>query len=222
MSEGHRGRIAHDFGFYGILTDPRVGYEVAAAVMVQRGLRFVQLRMKGRPRDEVLATARRLRAIVVAPTLLIINDDPEIAAEVGADGVHLGQDDMPYAEARRIVGPDAVIGLSTHNPEQTRAACALGPDYIGVGPVYATPTKEHADPPIGLEGMREMLARATVPAVVLGSIDFDNAAEVLAAGAANLCAVRPVNGAEDPGAAIGRFQAIMTLHQSAVRRIGDA
>lgn len=216
-----RPRIDHDFGLYGILTGPVAGYQAAAKAMVDRGLCFVQLRMKDRPAEEVEATARRLRKIVVPPSLLIINDDPEIAARVGADGVHLGQDDMPYGEARRIVGPDAVIGLSTHTPDQTRVACALGPDYIGVGPVFPTPTKKNPDPAIGLRGMREMLALATVPAVVLGSIDHDNASEVLAAGATNLCAVRAVNGAQNPGAAIDHFLAIMTLHRVAGRPVGE-
>ena len=183
--------------------------------MFDRGLRFVQLRMKDRPAAEIEEVARRLREVVRPPSLLIINDDPEIAARVGADGVHLGQDDMPYEEARRIVGPDAVIGLSTHTPDQTRTACALGPDYIGIGPVYPTPTKKDPDPAIGLRGMREMLALATVPAVVLGSIDHDNTAEVLASGASNICAVRPVMSAVDPGAAIDRFLAILTLHRAA-------
>jgi thiamine-phosphate pyrophosphorylase len=217
--------IPHDFGLYGILTDPEVGYERLAQLMVERQLAFVQLRMKGCSRDEVWEMARRLRRIVVSPSRLIINDDPEIAAEVDADGVHLGQGDMPYAEARRIVGPDAIVGLSTHNADQTRAACALGPDYIGVGPVFPTPTKQVADPAIGLAGMKLMLSAATVPAVVLGSVDHDNAAELLAAGATNLCAVRPINRAADPGAAIDRFQAILTLYRrsgSATRWSGSA
>ena len=194
-----------DFGFYGILTDPIVGYERLAELMVVRGVRFVQLRMKHQPRTVVEQTARRLREIVVAPSLFIVNDDPIVARDVGADGVHLGQDDMPLAEAREIVGLDAIIGLSTHSATQTRDACALGPDYIGVGPVFATPTKEVPDPAIGLDRMATMLGDATVPAVVLGGIDHDNAPQVLAAGAINLCAVRAVNQVADPGGALDRF-----------------
>jgi thiamine-phosphate pyrophosphorylase len=201
--------IPSEFGFYGILTDPLVGYERLAEVMVERRIRFVQLRMKHTPREQVLATARRLRPIVTAPSLLIINDDPRVAAEVGADGVHLGQDDMPYHEARAIVGPDAIIGLSTHDPDQTRAACTLGPAYIGVGPVFPTPTKAIPDPALGLDGMAAMLELATVPAVVLGSIDHDNAADVLSAGATNLCAVRAINQATDPADALDRLLAIL-------------
>jgi thiamine-phosphate pyrophosphorylase len=197
--------MTSDFGFYGILTHPRDGYERLAAVMVDRAIPYIQLRMKNAPRAEVARTARALRRIVVGPSRLIINDDPEIARDEGADGVHLGQDDMPIAEARRIVGPDAIIGLSTHNPGQTRAACALEPDYIGVGPVHATPTKDIPDPVLGLDGMARMIQLATVPAVAIGGIDLDNAAAVLAAGARNLCAVRAINQADDPGAALDRM-----------------
>jgi thiamine-phosphate pyrophosphorylase len=194
-----------EIGLYGILTDPRVGYERLAAIMVERGLRVIQLRMKDAPRGEVIAVARRVRALVPAGTLFIVNDDPLIALEVAADGVHLGQDDTPYAEARRLLGEDAVIGLSTHNPAQTAAACALRPDYIGVGPVFETPTKRIPDPPLGLDGMRRMLDLATVPAVVLGGIDGANATSVVAAGARNLCAVRGINASAEPGAEIDRL-----------------
>ncbi|MCK9463459.1 MAG: thiamine phosphate synthase [Proteobacteria bacterium] len=202
-------RARLEIGLYGILTDPVVGYERLAEIMVRKGLRIIQLRVKGAPRAEVVAIARRVRAVVPPGVAFIVNDDPEIAVEVGAAGVHLGQGDLPYADARRIVGDAAIVGLSTHNPAQTEAACALGPDYIGVGPVFATPTKRIPDPAIGLDGMRRMLAIATVPAVVLGGIDHGNAAAVVAAGAGNLCAVRCVNGSPEPGAEIDRILAVL-------------
>ena len=196
---------ANDFGFYGILTNPRIGYRRLAAILVERQVAYIQLRMKHVPRAEVAIKARQLRRIVTGPSKLIVNDDPEIARDEGADGVHLGQDDMPLVEARAIVGPDAVIGLSTHNLDQTRAACALQPDYIGVGPVHATPTKDIPDPVLGLAGMAEMIAAATVPAVAIGGIDLHNTPAVLAAGARNLCAVRAINQADDPGAALDQL-----------------
>jgi thiamine-phosphate pyrophosphorylase len=186
------------FGFYGILTDPIVGYERLAALMAEQGVRLIQLRMKEAPKGEVVEVARSLMSIIDKRSLFIVNDDPFVAREVGADGVHLGQDDMPYEQAREILGPEAIIGLSTHNPDETRAACALQPDYIGVGPVFATPTKKKPDPVIGIVGMREMIAVATAPAVVLGGIDHSNAAEVLEAGARNICAVRCINQSHDP------------------------
>lgn len=190
--------IEQDFGFYGILTNPVVGYEELARVLVSRGVRFVQLRMKDTPQDEVRRLAQRLRRIVQLPSLFIINDDPQLAVDVGADGVHLGQDDMDYAGARRIVGPEAIIGLSTHNPRQCLAACSQGPDYIGVGPVFPTPTKKIADPALGLPGMAEMLALATVPTVVLGALDAANLPEVFAAGAKGFASVRPINQSDAP------------------------
>jgi len=195
-----------DPGLYGILTDPLVGYERLASIMVECGVGVIQLRMKEAPAAEVLETADSLRRIIPDEVLFIVNDDPAIARAAGADGVHLGQDDMPFEEARAIVGQDAVIGLSTHNPEQTRAACALGPSYVGVGPVFATPTKKNPDPVIGIDGMRRMLELATVPAIVLGGIDHDNAGRVIDAGARNICAVRCINRATDPAAEIRRMQ----------------
>jgi thiamine-phosphate pyrophosphorylase len=198
-----------EIGLYGILTDPLVGYERLAAVMVEKGLKIVQLRIKDAPAGEVERVARAVRAVVPPGVIFIVNDDPRIARDVGADGVHLGQDDTPIDGARAILGPEAIIGLSTHDPDQTRAACALGPAYVGVGPVYPTPTKKNPDPVIGLHGMAAMLALATVPAVVLGGIDHSNVREVLAAGARNICAVRCVNRSFDPGAGIDRLLAAM-------------
>jgi len=194
-----------EIGLYGILTEPLVGYEELAAIMVSKGLRIIQLRMKDAPREEIVAVAKRVRAVIPPKALFIVNDDPEIAREALADGVHLGQGDMPYDQARRILGDDAVIGLSTHNPDETAAACALGPDYIGVGPVFATPTKKIPDPPLGLDGMRRMLGIASVPAVALGGIDHDNVSSVIAAGARNVCAVRCINASHDPGSEIDRL-----------------
>jgi thiamine-phosphate pyrophosphorylase len=196
-----------EIGLYGILTDPLVGWERLAEVMVEKGLKIIQLRMKGAPVDAVERTARAVRAVVPPGVIFIVNDDPRIARDVGADGVHLGQGDAPIDEARAILGPEAIIGLSTHNPDQTRAACALRPAYIGVGPVYPTPIKKNPDPVIGLDGMAAMLALATVPAVVLGGIDHSNVRDVLAAGARNVCAVRCVNRSADPGAEIDRLLA---------------
>jgi thiamine-phosphate pyrophosphorylase len=196
-------------GLYGILTEPLVGYERLAAIMAERGVRVIQLRIKDAPRAEIVAVARRVRAVVPPGVAFIVNDDPEIALEVGADGVHLGQDDMPYAEARRLLGERAIIGLSTHNPAQMAAACALGPDYVGAGPVFATPTKKNPDPVIGIDGLRRMLALATVPAVAIGGIDHGNAAQVVAAGAESLCAVRCINGSPQPGAEIDRMLLVL-------------
>lgn len=206
--------ISNDFGFYGILTAPQVGYEKLSQIMVECQLRFIQLRMKDTPVDQVKRTAEKLRKIIPNETIFIINDDPQIALDVGADGVHLGQGDMPYEKARELLGPDAIIGLSTHNPTQATEACLKNPDYIGIGPVWPTPTKKIADPAIGIDGMKEMLQLATVPTVVLGAIDHHNVKEVLAGGAKNLCAVRCITKSTNPKPELERMiRAIKINHR---------
>jgi len=185
------------------LTDPLKGYAYLTSLLVDYGVSAVQLRMKGAPREIIIDTALQMRKIAEGTdTLLIINDDPHIAAEVGADGVHIGQGDMPYADVRAIVGDDMLIGVSTHNLDQTIKACQLPADYIGAGPVFATPTKKIPDPVIGIDGMRKMLSAATVPAVAIGGIDLGNLPSVLAAGAENFCMVRQLTRSENPKAVL--------------------
>ena len=128
----------------------------------------------------------------------ILNDEPVLAKEVGADGVHLGQTNMPYEQARALLGPEAIIGLSTHNVDQVIVANQLQPDYIGMGPVYPTPTKEKPDPVIGTEGLSKMMAVNTLPYVAIGGIDMSNISEVKATGALSICVVRLVNDVDDP------------------------
>ena len=149
-----------DFGLYLVMTNPVVGYERCCEAAVKAGVRIVQLRMKDAPRDEIVATARALRRITAGTdTIFIVNDDPSIAAEAGADGVHVGQGDMPVAEVRRQYPSLRIVGLSTHNLAQAEASIAAKPDYIGVGPVHATPTKKIPDPTLGVEQAAKMIAR---------------------------------------------------------------
>ncbi len=186
-------KVFPERGFYGILTDPVCGYERLAGAMVEAGVPVIQLRMKKAPREEILRVGRALRKIIPPGVLFILNDDPRLALEVGADGVHLGREDMPLEEARRILGKDAVYGLSTHGPGQAREALALRPDYIGCGPVFPTPSKEKPDPVIGIRGLVETLALSKVPVVAIGGIGPGNVREVLRAGARMFCALRWVN-----------------------------
>ena len=121
-----------------VVTDPVASYETVAEAAVKAGLGYLQLRMKRAPRAEILATAKRLRAITRGTdTCFIVNDDPALAAEAEADGVHLGQGDLPLPEARAAFPGLRLFGLSTHSFAQMRAAEAVSPDYIGVGPLYA-------------------------------------------------------------------------------------
>ncbi|MGN0832934.1 MAG: thiamine phosphate synthase [Kiritimatiellia bacterium] len=196
-----------DFGFYLVMTDPVVGYERCCEAAVRAGVRMVQLRMKDAPRAEIVSVARRLRLLTRGTdTKFIVNDDPSIAAEVGADGVHVGQDDMPVGEVRRRYPELGIVGLSTHSPAQALASLAVKPDYIGVGPVFATPTKKIPDPTLGVATAVRMVASVPYPAVAIGGLDFATIPAVLAAGVRNFAVVRAVCGSSDPEAAIRRIQ----------------
>lgn len=187
------------FGIYLVMTDPVVGYAKCAEAAVEAGVRYVQLRMKRARRSDILATAREVMAVTAgSQTLFIVNDDPSIAAEAGADGVHLGQADMPINEARRLYPELRVIGLSTHSMEQARTAVAEEPDYIGVGPVFATPTKEIPDPVLGSEYAGRIIREVDIPAVAIGGINEQNLKEVLSAGAVNFSVVRAVCASQTP------------------------
>jgi thiamine-phosphate pyrophosphorylase len=115
---------------------------------------------------------------------------------------------MPYRSARVLLGDNSIIGLSTHNPDQTLKACLLKPDYIGIGPVFPTPTKANPDPVIGIEGMKKMLQVSTVPAVAIGGITSQSLPHLLAAGVKNFSLVRPLNQAQEPEKVLKEILAI--------------
>ena len=195
------------FGLYLVVTNPVTSYEACAEAAVRAGLRYVQLRMKKATREEVLAVAGNMRSITRGTgTRLIINDDPSIAAACGADGVHLGQDDMPLSDARRLYPSLRIFGLSTHNPSQAQAAVPQNPDYCGVGPVFATPTKEIPDPALGPRLAGEIIRAAPFTTVAIGGINETNLRGVRAAGAINFAVVRPVCLSPEPFDAIRRLQ----------------
>jgi len=198
------------FGLYLVMTDPVAGYEACASAAVRCGVRYLQLRMKGAPREAVLETALRVREITLGSgTLFIVNDDVTIARDADADGVHLGQRDLPLDEARRLWPvPGKRFGFSTHNEKDALIASRLSPDYIGVGPVFATPVKAVPDPVLGLERMAAIVRSSPVAAVAIGGIDCGNLAGVLRSGARNFCVVRAVNRRPDPEAAIRELKRI--------------
>jgi thiamine-phosphate pyrophosphorylase len=165
---------------------------------VAGGVDIVQLREKLLPDDELLAVAHASSALLrQLETLLIVNDRPWVAEKAGADGIHVGQNDMPVAQVREIVGPEMLIGLSTHSPEQIDAVDANLVDYIGVGPIHETPTKA-GRPAVGLELIRYAAANATVPFFAIGGLDAGNLTEALDAGASRVCVLRAIADAEDP------------------------
>lgn len=204
------------YGLYMVMTNPVVGYAACAQAAVNCGIQFVQLRMKNAPRDEIVSNARTIREITRGTgSLFIVNDDVTIAKEVDADGLHLGQNDMPLEEAREIWNaPGKLFGLSTHSEEQAEAAITQRPDYIGIGPVFPTPTKAIPDPALGVERAGAIARSTPLPHVVLGGIDAGNLEAVLRAGAVNYCAVRAIMNSFDPEAVIRSLQAIERRRES--------
>jgi len=165
------------------------------------GADVIQLREKELPAGRILELARAIRkAIRTEEAVFLINDRPDIALAAGADGVHLGQDDIPPEAARAIMGRDKIIGVSTHCLEQARAAEEKGVDYIGVGPVFSTPTKPGYKS-VGLELIRSVKDAVKLPFVAIGGIEGNNILQVIAAGAARVAVVRAVCGADDVQAA---------------------
>jgi thiamine-phosphate pyrophosphorylase len=164
------------------------------------GAHIVQLREKNLPDRELLERALQVRRWTCqAGVLFIVNDRPDIARLVEADGVHLGQDDLPVKEARRLLGPDAVIGVSTHNIEQVRQAVLDGATYLGVGPAFPSGTKSFADFP-GLEFIRQAVDETSLPAFVLGGINLDTITAAVAAGARRVAVSQAIAHADDPRA----------------------
>jgi thiamine-phosphate pyrophosphorylase len=168
---------------------------------VAGGVDMVQLREKRLPDDELTSVAAATEALCARlGALLIVNDRPAVALESGADGVHVGQDDLPVEQVRELVGEDLLIGLSTHAPAEIDAVDASLVDYIGVGPVHETPTKP-GRPAVGVELVRYAAANSPVPFFAIGGLDADNLEEVLEAGARRVCVLRAIGAAEDPQAA---------------------
>jgi thiamine-phosphate pyrophosphorylase len=165
---------------------------------VAGGVDIVQLRDKRLADDELAAVANAARALCEhLGALLVVNDRPWVAVEAGADGVHVGQDDMSAADARELLPPDMLIGLSTHAPEEIDAVDPELVDYIGVGPIHETPTKP-GRPAVGLELIRYAAAHSPVPFFAIGGLDEGNLAEALAAGASRVCVLRAISASEDP------------------------
>lgn len=181
----------NNFGLYVIITRPILSYTEIAEICVKEGVRMLQLREKHLSDREVLAAAAQITAVTRGTsTLFVMNDRADLALAASADVLHLGQDDIPIEEARKIVGRDMLIGLSTHSIAQAKEALSHKPDYIGFGPVYPTTTKQIADPTVGTELLKEVIGFSDVPVVAIGGIFPHNLKEVLATGAQNFSLVR--------------------------------
>ncbi len=170
------------------------------------GAQMIQLREKDVDDRTFLARAHEVRQLThSAGAIFIVNDRPDIARLSDADGVHLGQEDMPICEARRILGPDALIGVSTHDLEQLRRAILEGASYIGVGPTFPSQTKGFAAL-AGLDFVRQAMAETSLPAFAIGGIGLDNVEQVVAAGAQRIAVSQAVCAADEPRAVAGRLR----------------
>lgn len=205
------GRIALDGQLYCITSEEhsrgRTVLQTAAA-MLAGGARIIQYREKNKPGRLKYTECLRLRDMTRRRgCLFLVNDDVDIALAVKADGVHLGQDDLPLEAARGILGPKAVIGLSTHSPRQAREARRRGADYIGVGPIYPTATKKDVCGAVGLTYLDYAVKSAGLPFVAIGGIKPHNLPEVLAHGAVCAALVTAITGAADIRGTVARLLA---------------
>jgi thiamine-phosphate pyrophosphorylase len=171
------------------------------------GADIIQLRDKKSSKREVLQKARALRELTRRyGVTFIVNDHIDIALAVDADGIHLGQDDLPLSEARKIVG-NKMIGISTHKIEEARQAEREGADYIGAGPVFPTQSKEDVVAPVTTGYIRQVAAEIRIPFVAIGGIKLHNVDQVLEAGATRICAISEIVGAEDVKSVCEQFRA---------------
>ncbi len=182
---------------------------------VRGGVSCVQLREKRLDTRAFVAQARALRALLSACRIpLVINDRIDVALACGADGVHLGQGDMPVEDARRLLPPEVFIGWSVETPQDVQRAQGLPVDYLGVSPVFATPTKTDTARPWGLEGLRTARAATRLPLVAIGGIHAGNAREVLAHGADGLAVVSAICSASSPRDAAAQLAGVCKVHFS--------
>lgn len=194
-------RLMREGGLYGLTAEKfslgRTNADVVRA-MLDAGIRIIQYREKTKKMGLKYEECLQLRAMThEAGAAFIVNDDIDLALLVGADGVHVGQEDLPVEAVRSLVGEDMAIGLSTHSPEQARAAVARGADYIGVGPIFATQTKEDVCAPVGFEYLDFVVRDVDLPFVAIGGIKEHNLGDVAACGARCMALVTEITAAED-------------------------
>jgi thiamine-phosphate pyrophosphorylase len=194
-------------GYY-FITDSklsRAGNFNDVSMAVACGVSVVQYRNKNAKTREMYEEAVRLREIC-RDTLFLINDRVDIALAVNADGVHLGQSDMPCGAARKLLGEEKIIGITVHNLAEAVQAESIGADYLGVSPIFQTATKPDAGKPAGITLIEDIRAIVDIPLIAIGGIDHSNAIDVIRAGADGLCAISSVVAKEDVSAEIKKFQ----------------
>jgi thiamine-phosphate diphosphorylase len=195
--------LVTDFG----LSRGRRQVEVVEAAL-RGGVTVVQYREKSAPTRRMVEEARELRQLCKAAGVpFIVNDRIDVALAVDADGVHVGQDDMPAALARKLIGKGRILGVSARSVEEARKAEADGADYIGASPIFATPTKPDAPQPMGIEGLRVLARAVGIPVVAIGGMNAENAAPIIAAGASGVAVVSAIVAADDVQAAARAIRA---------------
>ena len=205
MTHAERMRRFVEAGLYFVtsqqLSAGRTTVEIVAAALAG-GVRLIQLREKEMCLREYVRLAEQVRDLTArAGALMIVNDRVDVALAVGADGVHLGQDDFPIPAARRL-GPDLIIGASTHTVDEALKAQTEGASYINIGPIFPTGTKVWEGAFLGIEGLNRIATVVRVPFTVMGGIKTDHIPELLRAGASTIALVTAVTAAEDPGKAV--------------------
>jgi len=184
-----------------------------ALSLVKAGVRLLQYRNKSASARQYLDSARKLGATLCPRDVsFFVNDRPDVALLAGARGVHVGQEDVDVEQARRVVGPDILVGVSTHNLEQFERAAASSADYIAVGPVYATSTKANPDRVVGVDLLRRVRVLTEKPIVAIGGINLERAAFVIEAGADSVAVISGILSAPDPGESARQF--IKTLESA--------
>ncbi|MEK7760616.1 MAG: thiamine phosphate synthase [Nitrospirota bacterium] len=200
-------------GLYLIL-DPSVSRDrplsQSLAQSARAGMRIVQYRSKTASMKEAYTEALPLRKLAAELGILfIVNDRCDLALAVDADGVHLGQEDLPLDLARKVMGPEKLIGISTHNPAQVREASAGKPDYLGFGPIFKPGSKQDHDPVVGIEGLRAIRALTSLPVFAIGGITAENVGEAMQAGANGVAVISAILKAPDIKQAVSDFLAQM-------------
>jgi thiamine-phosphate pyrophosphorylase len=194
-----------------VVTDPSLAgrdHVAIAAAALDGGADMIQLRDKTGDLRILLPQARAIQTLCRAHgAIFIVNDRLDLALAVGADGAHVGQEDLPAGAARRLLGPGRILGVSTHDRAQAEAARGAGADYIGFGPMFPTGTKDTGYSPRGLAGLREVRAAVGLPILAIGGITLETAAEVIAAGATAPAVISAIVAAPDIAAAASAFRA---------------
>jgi thiamine-phosphate pyrophosphorylase len=197
-----------------LILDPSVSPDKplreALTQSARAGVRIVQYRNKTASMKEAYSEALPLRKLAAElGVLFIVNDRCDLAQAVDADGVHLGQGDLPLELARKVMGPDKLIGISTHNPDQVREASAGKPDYLGFGPIFKPGSKQDHDPMVGIEGLRAIRTLTSLPVFAIGGITVENVGDVMKAGANGVAVISAILKAPDITQAVSDFLAQM-------------